>query len=175
LETAGIRIAAVRPPQIPEAPRPGEAAVAYARRLSVEKAGAIEVAAGFALSADTVVHLGPALFEKPVDDEEAARFLRALAGAWHSVTTAWCLRGEGRVLRGHRTSRVRFRGLREAEVWAYVATGEGRDKAGGYGIQGAGAALIDRVVGSHTNVVGLPLVEVLAALATVGIHPSGAA
>lgn len=171
LETAGIPIFSVRAPRIPEEPLPGEPAVAYARRLALEKALAVDVPEGFVLAADTVVHRGPLLFEKPRDDDEARRFLRELAGAWHGVSTGWCLRGEGRLLRGHRSTRVRFRLLEEAEIRAYVRTEEGRDKAGAYGIQGLGAALVDRVVGSHTNVVGLPLVEVLAALRSVGIIP----
>lgn len=178
LETAGIAVSAVRPPHIPEQRLPGEAPVAYARRLAGEKAFAVEALGAWVLAADTVVHIDDDIYEKPVDDADAARILRALSGRWHRVTTAWCLRWGGgpglkgpAVRHGHVTARVAFRALTEPEILRYVASGEGRDKAGSYGIQERGVFLIDRVVGSFTTVVGLPMTEVLAALARVGLRP----
>lgn len=141
------------------------------QRLAAEKARAVPRAAGeLVLAADTIVHLGDRVFGKPADPEDAARTLTALAGRAHSVSTAWCLIG-GSEAAGLETSTVHLRALDTAEIAAYVATGEGADKAGGYGIQGLGAALVSHVDGDHSNVVGLPLAPVLAALRAAGIHP----
>ena len=152
--------------------------MAFARRIALDKARAVPAPGCWVLSADTIVHVGGDLFQKPCDDDDATRILSALAGRWHTVTTAWCLRWGGgpppagrRQLRGAVHSRVRFRALTAAEIATYVASGEGRDKAGSYGIQERGVMLIDRVVGSFTNVVGLPMVQVMSALCQVGIDP----
>ena len=177
LTLAGFGIADIRPPNIPECRSQNEAPLAYARRLSREKSNAVEAKSAWILAADTIVHRGDELFEKPTDDHNAAEMLKALSGEWHKVTTAWCLRWSGpgssscgrKVIHGHRTSRVRFRPLTKVEILRYIATGEGRDKAGGYAVQGDGASLIDRVVGSTTNVVGLPLDAVIPALLSVGL------
>lgn len=179
LATAGIPLRAIRPPEIPEVRAPGEAPVAYARRLAAEKAGAVSAPGAWVLGADTVVHIDDDIYEKPVDDADAARILGRLSGRWHRVTTAWCLRWGGGPLPspgparrlGHVTTRVRFRALSPETIAHYVASGEGRDKAGSYGIQERGVMLIDRVVGSFTCVVGLPMTPVLDALSAVGIDP----
>jgi septum formation protein len=161
----------IRPADIDERPVPGEPALAHVRRLAAEKASAVDRAADeVVLAADTIVHLGDRVFGKPADAEDAAATLAALAGRAHSVTTAWCLHGPNPAA-GAVTSTVHFRALQPAEIAAYVATGEGTDKAGGYGIQGLGAALVAHVDGDHSNVVGLPLAPVLAALRAAGIAP----
>jgi|AMFO01.1.fsa_nt_gi Nucleotide-binding protein implicated in inhibition of septum formation len=172
LETVGIPIAQVAPPDIPEQIRAGEGPVAYAVRLAGEKARAVPLddRDTWVLAADTVVHVDDVVFEKPRDATDAARILRRLAGRWHEVTTAWCLRGT-RTFEGHRTSRVRFRELGVAEIASYVATGEGADKAGAYGIQGRGGALVDEVLGSCSAVIGLPMADVVGALARIGVIP----
>ena len=113
----------------------------------------------------------------PADEDDAHRMLGRLSGGWHSVTSAWELRWRGpeacpttrERIHGSRTSRVKFRHLTDVEIACYIRTGEGYDKAGGYAVQGEGAALIERVVGSTTNVVGLPLDSVIPALLTLGI------
>jgi len=177
LTLAGFPIADIIPPQIPEIRSRAESPLEYVRRLSTEKARAISASKAWVLAADTIVHRGHEIYEKPTSDSDAARMLAELSGSWHKVTTAWCLRWSGpgksetghRLLRGHRTSRVCFRALEDVEIRRYVATGEGRDKAGSYAIQGDGASLIERVAGSTTNVVGLPLEPVTAALLKVGI------
>ena len=173
LETLGVAIAAVRPPRIPEAPAPGEDAVAYVRRLAAEKAAAVDAPGHWVLAADTTVHRGGALFEKPRDNRHAVEMLMGLSGGWHAVSTGWCLRWSGPGERpgagAVETTRVRFRPLTLPQVRAYVACGESLDKAGAYGIQGRGAALVAEVQGSHTNVVGLPLDAVLPALAAAGL------
>jgi septum formation protein len=185
LEAIGVPIAAVRVPGVPEVPAPGEAAPDYALRLACEKAAATAFGTGeVALAADTVVHRAGALFEKPPSDDAARAFLRALAGRAHTVSTAWCVLaipgGDPRATAaagacGVVHSTVVFRPLSDAQIAAYVRTGEGRDKAGGYGIQGAGAALVSHVEGDQGNVVGLPLGPVLDALARFGVHPAESA
>lgn len=178
LGTAGIPLTAIRPPAIPEVRAPGEPPVVYARRLAREKASAVDAPGAWVLGADTVVHLDGEVYEKPLDAEDAVRILSALSGRWHRVTTGWCLRWGGgprpagaRDRLSHVTSRVRFRALTAEAIAHYVASGEGMDKAGSYGIQERGVGLIDRVVGSFTTVVGLPMTPVLDALLAVGIRP----
>lgn len=156
----------VRPADIDETPRPGEAPEAYALRLAQEK---LAGAPSPAVAADTVVHLDGEIFGKPQDAEDAARMLRALSGREHLVTSAFALRVEDAVVSQAVTTRVRFRALREAEIRGYVATGEPMDKAGAYGIQGVGGFLVATIDGSYSNVVGLPLAELLDALHRLGM------
>ena len=177
LVTSGVPIAAVCPPQIPEVRQPNESPIDYTCRLSMEKAAAVSAVDSWVLAADTIVHIDELVFEKPRDSADAARILATLSGRWHDVTTAWCLQWSGPVMcspsryHGHTTSQVRFRALHDVDIAAYIAQGEGVDKAGAYGIQGLGAALVSEVKGSYANVVGLPIVPVLDALAAVGITP----
>ena len=180
LTIAGVDVAAVIPPDIPELRTPGETPLQYVRRLATEKAAAVAASNAWVLAADTVVHHGMDVFEKPVDDGDGFRMLRDLSGRWHRVTSAWCVEWKGpepcaagrRRYRGERTSRVKFRALTDSEIHRYIETGEGTDKAGGYAVQGEGAALIERVVGSTTNVVGLPLDSVIPTLRTLHLHGS---
>ncbi|MFT4979119.1 MAG: septum formation protein [Myxococcota bacterium] len=172
LQLSGIPIAAVVPADIDESRRPGEDPITYARRLAVEKAAARPHDSAWTLAADTIVHIDSTLFGKPETPEQAAAFLTQLSGRWHEVTTAWCLQRGGQRFHEHTTTRVRFRDLDPVTIDNYVATGESADKAGGYGIQGLGSVLIAELHGSYTNVVGLPLVPVLAALQSVGITPT---
>ena len=175
LTAVGVPLARIEPADIDESVQPGEAPVAYAERLAREKAAAIGGAGEVILAADTVVHADGEIFGKPTDDVDAARILQGLSGRWHGVTTGWCVRpvdaGPDAVVMGSVTAQVRFRSLTPPMVAAYVRTGEGRDKAGGYGVQGLGAALVAEVRGSTSTVVGLPLDAVLDALARVGIAP----
>jgi septum formation protein len=115
------------------------------------------------LGADTIVVLGGSIFGKPLSRAEAVRMLETLSGKTHEVITGICLvQPGGKLLRGEScTTRVRFKPLSAEEIEAYVRTGEPMDKAGAYGIQGMGAFLVRSVEGSYTNVVGLPLCEVL--------------
>ena len=177
LTLAGFPIHEIRPPNIPEIRAEGEPPLDYVKRLARQKSDAVNGLDCWVLAADTIVHRNTDIFEKPENDPDAIRMLMSLSGQWHKVTTAWCLRWSGpgrsncgrKVIHGHRTSRVRFRPLTKVEILRYIATGEGRDKAGGYAVQGDGASLIDRVVGSTTNVVGLPLDAVIPALLSVGL------
>jgi septum formation protein len=120
----------------------------------------------FVLSADTIVVAGGRILGKPRDRSEARRMLSLLAGREHKVYTAVSLlcAARGYEESGVEVSRVRFRGLTPSEVAGYARTGECDDKAGAYAAQGAGMLLIDRVAGSFTNVVGLPMTRVVAML-----------
>lgn len=174
LLAAGVPIHAVLPSQIPEEAHPGEAPIPFARRIAREKARAVHAPGQWVLAADTVVYLEGRIMGKPCDDEDARAMLSRLAGRWHRVTTAWSLVPPDAApgFRGgtaHRTSRVLFRPLSPADVARYVAHGEGRDKAGAYAIQGEGMALVERVVGSYTNVIGLPVAPVLQWLVRAGL------
>jgi septum formation protein len=155
------------PANIDESRRPGEAPLAYVRRLAREKALAGDHGPSLVLGADTMVFLGRRIFEKPADSEEARRHLAALSGRTHKVVTAFCLAAARRVKCEQAViSRVTFRPLTSAMIEAYAATGEGLDKAGAYGLQGRGCFLIERVAGSLSNVMGLPLTEILPLLSS---------
>jgi septum formation protein len=138
--------------------------------MAREKAGAVTPEPGqWVLAADTVVHLDSEVLGKPVDRRDARRMLAALSGGWHRVTTGFCARRDGGEVSDTVTTRVRFRSLSAQLIASYVATQEPMDKAGAYGIQGLGSALVSEIVGSYTNVVGLPLAEVVEALALLGL------
>ena len=153
---------------------PREVALAITRKKLETALATRTNRAEVVLAADTVVWLPRGdmgwLMGKPRDDDEARRMIEALvAGREHEVITAFALGrpGTGLVHEEAVQTAVFFRAASPAEIAAYVATGEPRDKAGAYAIQGAGAALVDRIEGSWTNVVGLPLAEVAVALARV--------
>ena len=149
----------VRPVDISEDTLPGETAEAAAMRLAAEKAAvAARLDPGaWVLAADTLVFLEGEILGKPRDDADAATMLRRLSGRQHGVVTAVSLRrGETPGRSVAEISRVRFAPLDDAEIAWYVATGEPRDKAGAYGVQGLGARFIDEIHGSFTNVMGLP-------------------
>ena len=123
------------------------------------------------LAADTVVVLDGVVFGKPADASDAARMLKILSGRVHEVFTGVCLLHKENGVRRVQwaSTRVGFKMLTDAEIRAYVATGDPLDKAGAYGIQGVGAFLIRSVEGSYTNVVGLPLAEALDLLMEYGV------
>jgi septum formation protein len=144
---------------VDESLRVGEAAEEAASRLAAAKAA--QVAADhpgqWVLAADTLVFLDGEILGKPRDDEEAARMLRLLSGREHGVVTAVQLRrGDDPGGDVREVSRVRIAPLSEEEVLWYVATGEPRDKAGAYAVQGKGSRFIESIDGSYTNVMGLP-------------------
>jgi septum formation protein len=158
LRSLGIAFT-VAPTDIPEEPRPGETAEATASRLARDKAASAAERSpdAWVLAADTLVFLDGQTLGKPRDDAEAAAMLGRLAGREHGVVTAVHLRRGASAGRGiAETSRVRFGPMSAQEIRWYVATGEPRDKAGAYGVQGLGARFIEEVRGSFTNVMGLP-------------------
>jgi len=150
-----------------ETPRDGEAPSAYVERLALEKAAAVanRHSGRIVLAADTTVALGAEILGKPRDDAEAAQMLSRLSGRVHEVFTGIAASGRARVVR----TAVRFKALTPQEIAWYVATGEPRDKAGAYAVQGKAGAFVEALEGSPTNVIGLPLAETLALLAEAGL------
>jgi nucleoside triphosphate pyrophosphatase len=170
LERIGL-VLQVTPVDLDETPRPGESARPYAQRLAAEKCAAAAAQLGDevpVLAADTVVVLEGAIFGKPGDDAEAAAMLGRLSGRRHEVITAYHIRHRGAAVERAVTTAVTFRLLSPAEVDAYVASGEWRGKAGGYAVQGIAALFTTELRGSLTNVIGLPLAEVVADLRAAG-------
>lgn len=180
LARAGLRFD-VLPADVVEAPRAGEAPHALVERLAAEKAASVrdrlpERPRRLVLGSDTVVVLDAEILGKPRDPEHALAMLRRLAGRTHTVWTGVAVAATGAASLSVRSveSRVTIRAAGEAELRAYVATGEPLDKAGSYALQGEGRRLVSRVEGSESNVIGLPLDETLALLAEAGLEPSRA-
>ena len=159
------------PAQIDETILPEEDAAAAAERLAQLKAAAVSaVQPGAAiLAADTLVTANGRIMGKPEDDAQAREMLQFLSGREHRVVTGFCLRADGQIDSGLAETKVCFRKLSTAEIQAYVASGEPRDKAGAYAVQGSGAALVESVSGSYTNVVGLPLAACVTLLIKRGV------
>lgn len=162
--------ALVEPVDADESPLAGEPPRDYVGRVARVKLGVFlsrtARTEGFALAADTTVEIDGDILGKPETDAHALEMLRRLAGRTHDVSTAVALGRIGEGLVGERlvTTRVRFRACDDELLRRYVETGEGRDKAGSYGIQGFGSALAEAIDGSYTNVVGLPVAETVALL-----------
>jgi septum formation protein len=160
LQAAGIAFT-VRVGEIDETPGKGEAPRDYVLRVADEKARAVPATESeIVLAADTTVVLASMIMGKPADAAEAAQMLRALSGRKHEVLTGICLRHGNYVKHDCAATSVWFVELSEAEIESYVASGEPMDKAGAYGIQGLASKFIERIEGSYTNVVGLPIAMV---------------
>jgi len=174
LAQIGIAADAVDPAEIDEAPHKGELPASLVLRLARAKAETVRPRhpGAYVLAADTVVACGRRIMGKP-DDERAARgFLVLLSGRRHRVHGGVAvIAPDGRVATRRVESQVRFKRLSEDELAAYLATGEWRGKAGGYAIQGRGAALAAWMQGSYSNIVGLPLFETAKLLAGHGVRP----
>ena len=163
---AGVAVE-VHPSHIDETRLPGESPVAYGLRLAAQK-GSTAPPQVLCVAADTVVHRGQVVFDKPRDRDEAVRHLGQLSGGWHVVTTGvWVSKGTANAHFAVST-RVRFRSLHQAEIAAYVQTGDADDKAGAYGLQGQAGTFVAELNGSWTNVMGLPLEPTLQALTRLG-------
>ncbi|WPL18122.1 Septum formation protein Maf [Thiorhodovibrio winogradskyi] len=170
---------------VDETPVMGESPIDTARRLAMAKAQAVSERleqedaspamlkqTRLVLAADTLVTADDEILGKPADVTDAARMLQRLSGRWHQVITAVALFGRQRQSIAAIT-RVKFRAIEPWEARVYWATGEPRDKAGGYAIQGRGALFVERIEGSYSNVVGLPLFETGRLLTTEGLPPWG--
>ena len=156
-----------------ETPRPGETPEGYVRRVAAEKSRLARQAsdAGLpVLGADTEVVLDGAVFGKPRDFDHAREMLTRLSGREHEVLSAVSLRHGGRHWQALSRSAVTFRPVSEAEIEAYWATGEPRGKAGAYAIQGIGAVFVERLAGSYSGVMGLPVFETAGLLREAGIE-----
>jgi len=165
LEMLGIAIRLV-PSNIPEVRRPAETPVDYVERLAREKA--LSVSGDLVLGADTTVVLRDEVLEKPADPADALRMLCKLQGRTHQVVTSVALVADEAVHQATDVTSVRFRRMSDELLEAYVATGEPMDKAGAYGIQGYGAALVERIEGDFFSVMGLPVRLVLDLLERAG-------
>jgi septum formation protein len=149
----------------------GESGRDYALRVACEKALSVSARCpdALVLAADTTVVCENEILVKPNNEADAQRMLTMLSGRTHTVITAYALASDNTILVAESiTSQVTFHLLSEAQISQYVATGEPMDKAGAYGIQGQGAEFIATVIGSRDNVMGLPVHEILAALARIG-------
>lgn len=161
LEGLGLRFT-VRASAIDETPLPGEEPGAYVLRLAREKARAAGRPGELVLAADTTVIIHGEILGKPQDEADAARMLRLLSGHEHEVLTGVAVldleeTGAGRLAAEVDRTVVRMAPLAAEEIAWYVATGEPRDKAGAYAIQGLGALFVEAVSGNYSNVVGLPV------------------
>lgn len=160
----------VQPVDVDETPLAGEAAEDYVARLARDKALAGSLRSPLpTLGSDTSVVRDGEILGKPRDHEHAAAMLRSLAGRSHQVLTAVAVAGTAGVVEACVATRVFMRKIAEEEIAAYWATGEPRDKAGGYAIQGHAAIFVERIEGSHSAVVGLPLFETAALLRRQGV------
>lgn len=175
-----LRLSAPRGPDIVEAPGPGEDAAAFVARVATEKArlgievvGLRHMLMHPVLAADTVVIVDGEVLGKPADRNEAAAFIRRLAGRTHEVRTYVALAsgpvGRAQITTAESVSMVRFAALSEAQIERYCASSEPYDKAGGYAIQGLAATFIEHLEGSYSGVMGLPLFETARLLRQAGI------
>ncbi len=187
LSQLGLKFEVIKP-EIDESRREGEDLLGYVRRLSREKAEAVVLvlnnSPALIISADTIVILaadtigvdeGGDLLGKPADAADARRMLRRLRGRAHKVITAFTLYHCGerpQVITRHARTVVHMRDFSDAEIDAYIATGDPLDKAGAYAIQNEGFHPVARIEGSYSNVVGLPVDEVKTALGEIGFVSS---
>ena len=161
--------AAIAPADIDETPAKAELPRDYAKRMAREKAEAAASSEGFVLAGDTVVAAGRRILPKAEDEATARKCLELLSGRRHRVLSAIALRAPDGSLRERLSeTMVMFKRLSPAEIDAYIASGEWEGKAGGYAIQGIAEGLINRIHGSHSGVVGLPLYETRALLKAAG-------
>ena len=177
LAQVGIEPDDLRPSSIDETPRKGEMPRTLVARLARAKAedardrisSVAEIADSYVLAADTIVAVGRRILLKPKFVEEAVASLQLLSGRAHRVLTCVCLiTPQDRVKTKIVDTRVRFKRLSKTEIESYVASREWRDKAGGYAIQGLAGSFVQKITGSYTNVVGLPVAEVTAMLVAEG-------
>lgn len=173
LQQLGVRFDVVSV-DVAERIGPGESAGAYVARLAVDKAQAGAETRSLVLGADTIVVLADRVLEKPKDLDHFKQMFELLSGKTHQVMTAIALcrrvsEREVKTVSRVCVSDVTFRAISAAEAHRYWQTGEPRGKAGGYGIQGFGAAFVTRLEGSYSNVVGLPLHETSELLAPLAV------
>ena len=169
LESLGLKFE-VRPADVDESVLPGESPVAAVRRLArakalVPKRGGPDCVIG----ADTLVVLAARILGKPKDQSEARSMLRRLSGRTHVVVTGVAVAWRGGMTTAVDLTRVRFRKMTEGEIGRYVRTGEPLDKAGAYHVEGGGAAFIESIDGSPTNVAGLSVTTARRLLQRAGV------
>ncbi len=171
LEQLGFALE-IRPSDIDESVLPGEDPHTYVRRLATEKAKASARPGDLVIAADTTVAVDGQIIGKPDDREHARTILEMLSGRTHDVYTGFAVAHESRLYSEVVTTQVTFSALTAFEIEWYLETGEPFDKAGAYGLQGKGGAFVKSVSGSVTNVIGLPVSELLVALQSFGMSLS---
>lgn len=151
--------------------RPGE----YVEKLALRKAETVFSQRPHAcvVGADTIVWLNGTIIGKPRDEQDAYRILRTLSGQTHAVYTGLAVLAPNSKTVLHDVTHVTFAPLSDAEIWAYVHSGEPMDKAGAYGVQGKAAIFVERVEGCYFTVIGLPVPKLYRALDKLGIRPEG--
>ncbi|OPZ58887.1 MAG: Maf-like protein YhdE [Deltaproteobacteria bacterium ADurb.Bin510] len=158
---------------VDETPLAAEDPADFCQRLSREKAqaGSLKHPGTLIIAADTIVVLEGRILGKPADAEQAKAYLRSLSGRTHEVMTGYTVLDTvaGQTISRVVKTAVSFKRMSEAEIEWYVASGEPMDKAGAYAIQGSGGLFIERIDGSHSNVVGLPLAEIYSDLKSFGL------
>lgn len=167
LEALGVKFTVVAA-SVDESRKAAESPELFVERMAKEKAMSVAIhkPGSWVLSADTIVFVGECVFGKPASREDGVEMLMHLSGKEHRVVTGYCvcrLKEDIHVVE-HVVTRVKFVDFPEAIARAYMKSGEPLDKAGGYGIQGTGGALVAEIHGSYSNVVGLPLAETTALL-----------
>ena len=168
LEALGLEFS-IASVAVDETPRAGERAEEMVVRLAVAKAGMAAATSGdIVIAADTAVVVGGRILGKPDDRDECLAMLEALAGRCHKVFTGVALRRDGATHTAVSETDVYFREISRDEALAYWQSGEPRDKAGAYAIQGTGGAFVERIEGSYSGVVGLPVFETAALLRKAG-------
>ncbi|MEN8889640.1 MAG: Maf family protein [Celeribacter marinus] len=169
LAQLGLAPDEVRSPDIDETPHKGEQPRPYCARMAREKAIAVPRSDGeVVLCADTTVALGRRILGKPADEKEAAAFLLAMGGRRHKVITAVAVAFGDRVLESVVVTDVKMKRLSDDELNTYLASGDWKGKAGGYGIQGPAGAFIPWIQGSYSAVMGLPVAETANLLLAAG-------
>lgn len=167
LRAAGINFN-TRVANIDETLLPDESPQTYVARLACTKALAVAQPDEIVLGADTTVVVSNEIAGKPVDFEDAKRMLRLLSGTWHEVLTGVTLAHNHETKTEVAITRVKFAAMSEEEIAWYAASGEPDDKAGAYAIQGLGSRFVERIEGSYSNVVGLPIETVYRMLRDFG-------
>lgn len=164
----------VRPADIDETYLPGELPAAHAERLARTKASTIRERDAVVIGSDTIVVVDGDVLGKPKDEADATRMLRRLSGRSHVVITAVAIAWGDRLESAVEEVNVAFHDLSDADIEAYIATGEPMDKAGAYGIQGYGATIVKSVEGDYFAVMGLPLQRLVALAGNMGLrYPFG--
>ncbi len=175
LQLMGLQVDC-HPADIDETPLPAEPPRQYVQRLATGKA-MVQVKQGFTdrlvLGADTIIEHQGGILGKPANLAESIEMLRGLSGSWHSVLTGVALMKQGRVETCLCETAVKFTDLDDSDIESYWATGEPAGKAGSYAIQGAGALFVQRIEGSYSNVVGLPVFETATLLSAFGVTTQG--
>lgn len=179
LRTIGVDFT-VHVADVDESDHAGESPLDYVERVATAKSTAVVTRLGIGvtdhvavLAADTTVDVDGEILAKPVDDDDARRMLELLSGRTHQVHTAVVGWNAGRIRQVTVTTDVTFATLSDVGIDWYLSVGEHRDKAGAYGMQGAGGALVHRIAGSPTNVIGLPLAETIGVLRACGVSAIG--